>query len=299
MTDTHTPDKDADSESAYTEVIGERVRATRARRGMARKQLSAESNISERYLAQLEGGKANISIVLLHRLAKAMVVPLTDLLPGSDTRALPAELDALLGRLEPEQLNKAYRLLADHFEPRRRRLCGVALIGLRGGGKTTLGERIASELQVPFLRISEVVEDIAGMSLSEIMALGGQSSYRRMELEALDKTLEQHHFSIIEAGGSLVSEPETYQRLLQHFFTVWIQASPEEHMQRVIAQGDTRPIQGNRRAMDDLRRILIEREADYRKADYILSTSHRSIDNCFDELVSVALPYYQKYQNVN
>jgi len=275
----------------YTAAIGDRVRAIRARRGMARKELSSQSDISERYLAQVESGKANISIVLLQRLAGAMGVPLHDLLPGQGQRLLPASLLDFLHRLSPEQLDDAQQLLIERFGPRKTQQAGIALIGLRGGGKSHLGELLAAEFAVPFIRISDVVEQLGGMKVGEIMALGGQPAYRRLEREALEHVLEQHPLSIVEAGGSLVSEPETFQRLLGCYYTVWIQASPEEHMQRVVAQGDTRPMQGNTRAMDDLKRILIEREAEYRQADYILSTSGRGVIACFNELLDVCRPH--------
>ncbi|MEX0624630.1 helix-turn-helix transcriptional regulator [Saccharospirillum sp.] len=282
------------SEDRYTREIGDRVRAMRARRGMARKQLSEQSDISERYLAQLETGKANISIVLLHRLARAMVVPLTDLLPDAGDATLPQKLLDLLHRLSSDQQDQAFQLLSSHFDSQRDRHAGVALIGLRGGGKTHLGQMLADELKIPFVRISEKVEEIGGMTMSEIMALGGQAAYRRLESEALDTVMDEHSFCVLEAGGSLVSEPETYQRLLSSYFTVWLKARPEDHMNRVIAQGDTRPMQGNRRAMDDLKKILLEREADYRQADYTINTSDRNIHDCFNELLRVVRPHFNK-----
>ena len=277
--------------SDYTRAIGNRVRAIRARRGMPRKELSSQSDISERYLAQVEGGKANISIVLLQRLAGAMGVPLQELLPQQEQRQLPAPLQDLLNRLTPEQLDEAQALLSQHFGLGTSRQSGIALIGLRGGGKSRLGKMLGAEMGVPYVRIDGLIEQLAGMDIGEIMALGGQPAYRRFEREALEYAINEYPLSVVEAGGSLVSEPETFQRLLSSFYTVWIKASPEEHMQRVIDQGDTRPMQGNARAMDDLKRILIERDADYRQADYILDTSGHSVEESFDELLRVALPH--------
>lgn len=284
-------DRNESNGQDYTVAIGDRVRAIRARRGMARKELSSQSDISERYLAQVETGKANISIVLLQRLAGAMGVPLHDLLPGQEQRILPSALLDLLYRLTPSELDEAQTLLGQRFGPKKTQHAGIALIGLRGGGKSHLGELLASELAVPFIRISDIVEQMGGMKVGEIMALGGQPAYRRLEREALEYVMEQHPLSIIEAGGSLVSEPETFQRLLSCYYTVWIKATPDEHMRRVIAQGDTRPMQGNTRAMDDLKRILIEREAEYRQADYILDTSERSVLECFNELLKTCHPH--------
>lgn len=285
------------AEEQYTRQIGERVRATRARRGMARKQLSSQSDISERYLAQVESGKANISIVLLHRLARAMVVPLTDLLPDGGDIDFPHQLLDLLHRLTPKQQEETFDLVSHHFERQRTRNAGVALIGLRGGGKTHLGQLVADELKVPFVRISEVVEDIGGMTMSELMSLGGQAAYRRLEREALSQVQSDYPYCILEASGSLVSEPETYQSLLSSYYTIWLKANPEDHMDRVIAQGDTRPMRGNRRAMEDLKQILRERDADYRKADYTLNTSDRIIIDCFNELFKVVQPHYETYLN--
>lgn len=277
--------------SDYTLAIGNRVRAIRARRGMPRKELSTQSDISERYLAQIEGGKANISIVLLQRLAGAMGVPLQELLPQQEQRLIPASLQDLLNRLSVDQLDEAQQLLSQHFGLHKRQHRGVALIGLRGGGKSRLGKLLATEMSLPYVRIDGLIQQLAGMDIGEIMALGGQPAYRRFEREALEYVIDQHPLSVVEAGGSLVSEPETFQRLLSSFYTVWIKATPEEHMQRVVDQGDTRPMQGNARAMDDLKRILIERDADYRQADYILDTSAHTIEESFSELLHATRPH--------
>lgn len=274
--------------------IGDRVRIIRARRGIARKQLSSQSDVSERYLAQVESGKANISIVLLHRLARAMMVPVTDLLPSSDQPNLPKPLMELMQRLEPEQLDEALHLLGQHFEPQRRQRSGIALIGLRGAGKSSLGRCLADAFELPFIGISDVVEQLSGMKPSELIALGGQAAYRPLEREALEYVMAEYPLSVVEAGGSLVSEPDTFQRLLNNYYTVWLKASPDEHMQRVIKQGDMRPMQSSGRAMDDLKRILVEREVDYRKADYALNTSKRSIDECISELITVSTPMLKK-----
>ncbi|WP_133490737.1 helix-turn-helix transcriptional regulator [Alcanivorax sp. 24] len=276
----------------YMVTIGDRVRAIRARRGMARKELSSQSDISERYLAQIEGGKANISIMLLQRLAAAMGVPVQDILPQPEQQqVLSPPLRDLLDRLSPAQLDEAYQLLVRHFDVNKGQHRGVALIGLRGGGKSRLGQMLGERLNVPYIRLNGLIEQLAGMDIGEIMALGGQPAYRRFEREALEYVIEQDPLSVVEAGGSLVSEAETFQRLLSRFHTVWIKASPEEHMQRVIDQGDTRPMQGHTHAMDDLKRILVERDADYRRADAVLDTSHRSVEDSFAELLSMTRPY--------
>lgn len=276
----------------FSLAIGERVRAYRARRGIPRKHLSAQSGISERYLAQIETGKANISIELLQRLAQAMVVPIHGLLPTSGQQPLPASLSDLLQRLSPPQLDEAYQLLAQHFESPRTSQSGIALIGIRFGGKTTLGKLLATRLDIPFIRLSQVIEAQGGMKLGEVLELGGQRTYRRLERQALEHVIEQHPLSVLEVGGGLVTEPETFQRLLSRFYTVWLKASPDELMDRLMAAGDMRPLEGNnyKIAKEDLTRILTERDAEYRQADHILETTGRTIEDCFQELNSVGSP---------
>ncbi|MBB3191957.1 helix-turn-helix transcriptional regulator [Halomonas cerina] len=282
--DTPSPGQD------YAAVIGSRVRAIRARRGIPRKQLSAESGISERYLAQIETGKANISIELLQRLAQAMVVPIHGLLPDPAQQALPATLRDLLQRLSPTQLEEAQRLLAEHFAPRRACQSGIALIGIRCSGKTTLGERLAAQYDLPFIRLSQVIERQGGMRVGEILEMGGQRTYRRLEREALEQVIHEHPQSVLEAGGGLVTEPETFQHLLDHFYTVWLKAEPAELMRRLMAVGDMRPLEGNNydMALEDVTRILTERDEEYRQADLILDTTGRSVDDCFQELADAS-----------
>lgn len=280
------------ADPSFALSIGERVRAYRARRGIPRKHLSAQSGISERYLAQIETGKANISIELLQRLAQAMVVPLHGLLPTSGQQTLPASLNDLLQRLSPAQLEEAYQLLAEHFEPPRTRQSGIALIGIRFGGKTTLGSLLATRLDIPFIRLTQVIETQGGMKVGELLELGGQRTYRRLERQALEHVIDTYPQSILEVGGGLVTEPETFQRLLGRFYTIWLKASPDELMHRLIAAGDMRPLEGNNHkiAKEDLTRILTERDAEYRQADHILDTTGRTIEDCFQELTSVSKP---------
>ncbi|HXH03665.1 MAG TPA: helix-turn-helix transcriptional regulator [Candidatus Competibacteraceae bacterium] len=283
--------------SAYIAHIGERVRGLRARRGMTRKDLSKHSGISERYLAQVEGGEANISITLLWRIAQAMNVEFHELLPYNSKPAIQvAPLLAFLERLSPEQQKSAYSLLLKHFADAKGPVHGVALIGLRGAGKTTLGSLLAKEMSIPFLRLGEIIEKFAGMGVGEIFSLGGQQAYRRLEHQAVQHVIDNYDNVILEAGGSLVSEKETYDLLLTSFYTVWVRAQPEEHMSRVIAQGDFRPMAGNQEAMEDLRRILTEREPYYQAANYVLDTSGRSVEDCLQELVTKVRRYCCPWQ---
>jgi len=267
-------------EAAYLHQLGERIREARARRGMTRKMLARDSGVSERYLAQLETGHGNISIILLRQVAQAMSLPLADLVREGPEH--PVEFSLLvqsLARLEPAELAEARKLLANSFGAavaRERRL-RIALIGLRGAGKTTLGSRLSQELGVPFIELDREIERLSGMSLAALFDLYGQSAYRRYERRALESVIESHEAAVIATGGSLVSEPATFDLLLSACFTIWLKARPEEHMSRVMAQGDFRPMAENDAAMEDLRRILDGRAALYSKADVTLDTAGQSL----------------------
>lgn len=280
----------AEAHHDYLKVLGERVRNARARRGMTRKILARDSGVSERYLAQLESGLGNISIGLLRQVAQAMNMPITDLVREGPER--PIELTLLIQRLErlpPEELSGAVRLVAERFGADRNagRTSRIALIGLRGAGKTTLGRRLSERLRVPFVEMAEEIEELSGMSIDKIFDLSGQAGYRRYERRALERALESCPASVIASGGSMVSEPATYELLLNTCYTVWIKATPEEHMNRVVAQGDTRPMAGSDEAMDDLRRILEGRHQLYSKADAAVDTAGKSERDSVEELVAL------------
>lgn len=269
----HPPRDDAE----FLSYLGKRVREIRERRGMARKVLAREGDVSERYLAQLEAGEGNISIVLLRRVAVALGVSLVDLL-NEDKYAVEHHLiRRFLERLPEHRLEETVshlmRELGAQDATRKKR---VALIGLRGAGKSTMGQMLAAELRVPFVELDNEVERDAGMALSEVFMLYGQGGYRRIERRCLERVLENHEQAVLSAGGGIVSEAETYNLLLSHCFTVWIKAAPEEHMARVVAQGDFRPMQDNKGAMEDLRNILNAREPLYSKADVTVDTSGMS-----------------------
>jgi len=280
-----------DGSEAYLRQIGERVRNARARRGMTRKILARDSGVSERYLAQLESGQGNVSILLLRQIARAMGLPLADLTREGPDRAVEFTLARqLLERLSPEELAQAHGLLRTHFGQAMggERGSRLALIGLRGAGKTTLGRRLAERLGAPFLDMGAEIERDSGMSLSEIFSLSGQAAYRRLERRALERVLQSHERAVIETGGSIVSEPGTYELLLRACYTLWIKAAPEEHMSRVIAQGDYRPMAGNAEAMADLRSILAERDPLYAKADAVVDTTGQSEEESLSELLRAA-----------
>jgi len=284
----HRSESESD-QAAYLGLLGDRIRDGRARRGMTRKILARDSKVSERYLAQLETGLGNISILLLRQIARAMGLPLADLVREEPEG--PVELTLLiqtLGRLQPPELSQARKLLTDTFgtvvESERRQR--IALIGLRGAGKSTLGARLAKTKNVPFIELDREVERESGTTLSEVFDLYGQSAYRRYERRALENVIEHHHRAVIATGGSIVTEPATFDLLLSACFTVWLTAAPEEHMGRVVAQGDYRPMAENDEAMDDLRRILASRNALYAKADATVDTVGKTVDQCLRELTA-------------
>jgi len=273
---------------AYLRRLGERVRTLRNQRGMTRKALAGHAKVSERYLAQLEAGLGNGSIVLLRRISRAIGLPVTQLVnEGAEPPLDLVLLSQFLERLSPPALAEARDMLLRHFsEPsddaRRRR---IALIGLRGGGKSTLGALLAERLGVPFIELDREIEKRSGASLSEIFDMFGQETFRRAEREALDDVLRRHKDFVIATSGSIVTEPSTLELLLASCFTVWVRAEPEEHMKRVMAQGDMRPMAKSARAMEDLISILRSREPLYAKADVMLSTSNRTPEQNLAELL--------------
>jgi XRE family aerobic/anaerobic benzoate catabolism transcriptional regulator len=277
---------------AYLRRLGERVRTLRNQRGMTRKALAQHAKVSERYLAQLEAGLGNCSIVLLRRIACAIGLPVTQLVHEGAEPALDLVLlSQFLERLSPDMLVEARKLVTEHFsspsEDRRR----IALLGLRGGGKSTLGRLLAERLGVPFIELDREIERRSGATLSEIFDMFGQETFRRAEREALDDVLRQHRDFVIATSGSIVTEPGTMELLLSSCFTVWVRADPEEHMKRVMAQGDMRPMAKSARAMEDLVSILKSREPLYAKAEAALSTTGKTPEQNLVELLRmIAVP---------
>ncbi|GAC1572693.1 MAG: helix-turn-helix transcriptional regulator [Candidatus Elarobacter sp.] len=276
-------------DDAFLRLLGERVRELRARRGMTRRILAADSGVSERYLAQLEGGHGNVSVLLMRQLASALDVPLRRLVSDEPEGAVDFEHAVeLLRTLRPDRLAEARALLASTFgfgDPAARR-GRIALIGLRGAGKTTLGTLLAERLDAPFIELDREIERASGVSLATIFEFYGQAGFRRLERSCLDRVIDEHPRFVLATGGSLVSEPATFEHLLAACFTVWLHASPAEHMQRVVAQGDMRPMAGNRESMADLQRILAGREALYRRADVEVDTGGGSARDSLDALVA-------------
>ncbi|GIX25664.1 MAG: shikimate kinase [Caldimonas sp.] len=273
------------SKEPFLVALGERIRTVRARRGLTRKATAQAAGISERHLANLELGTGNASILILQQVAQALQCPLAELI-GDVTTSTPEWLlirELLEGRSEVE-LHRARLKLAELFGSggdRRSRLARIALIGLRGAGKSTLGKMLAEDLGYPFVELSREIEKVAGCSIVEIHSLYGTNAYRRYERRALEETIQIYPEVVIATPGGLVSEPSTFNLLLTHCYTIWLQAEPEDHMKRVVAQGDFRPMSGSKEAMDDLKRILAGRAAFYAKADLSYNTSGHSLEASF------------------
>jgi XRE family aerobic/anaerobic benzoate catabolism transcriptional regulator len=280
------PRGSADEE--FLAELGARVRRIRALRGMSRKVLAEASDISERYIAQLETGMGNVSVLLLRRVAKAAGVTLDDLI--GDAPGQMAAIRDLLHTASADAIERAKAVLRgeDAVTPYRPRVVDrVALIGLRGAGKSTLGRLAAKRLRWKFMELNREVEREGGFSMAEIFRLYGQEGYRRLELKALRKICARREPMILATGGGIVSEPASFELLLSSFFTIWLKAAPEEHMARVRQQGDLRPMANERAAMDELRTILSTREPFYARAAAVIDTSGRPIDGGAREIVAV------------
>jgi XRE family transcriptional regulator, aerobic/anaerobic benzoate catabolism transcriptional regulator len=291
-----TPTEDeAEAKNPFLVALGERVRALRARRGMTRKALALAADVSERHLANLEYGIGNASILVLLQVAGALQCSLAEL-TGDVTTSSPEWLlirellehrdEATLKRVREaigQQLGTGggNGLVAGRAVARSTR---VALVGLRGAGKSTLGAMLAEDLGYPFVELSREIEKFAGCSVSEIQGLYGQNAYRRYERRALEEAIQIYPEAVIATPGGLVSDPATFNLLLAHCTTVWLKASPEDHMKRVLAQGDLRPMAASREAMDDLKGILAGRAAFYSKAELQLDTSEQDLQAGFNLL---------------
>lgn len=266
-------------------ALGDRVRSLRARRGMTRKAVAQAAEVSERHLANLEYGEGNVSILLLQQVAQALQSPLAELL-GDETTLSPEWMlirELLHGRSEAV-LRQAHTALADLLgtgsSTGPRSHC-VALIGLRGAGKSTLGQLLADDLGYPFVELSREIEKFAGCSVSEIQGLYGQNAYRRYERRAVEEAIQIYPEAVLATPGGIVSDAATFNLLLGHCTTVWLQADPEDHMNRVRAQGDLRPMAANPEAMEDLKTILAGRSAFYAKAQVRVNTSDQPLPQTF------------------
>lgn len=276
---------EAPADEKFVALVGERVRKARERKGITRKTLSELSHVSQRYLAQLEAGEGNISIALLFRVAGALGHRVEWLVSEDDPWASEARQVASLYASAPAAERQRVMQILNPEQPTQLRGQRICLIGLRGAGKSTLGRLLSESLHVPFMELNADIEEQSGMPVGEVMALYGQEGYRRLERQALERIVARTDCVVLAAAGGVVAEPETFNFLLRHFHTVWLKAAPEDHMTRVRGQGDDRPMAGNPKAMEDLNFILRSREALYGRAETVVDTSGKSLQDSRADLV--------------
>ncbi|HEY4038127.1 MAG TPA: helix-turn-helix transcriptional regulator [Burkholderiaceae bacterium] len=275
----------AEAKNPHLVALGERVRGLRARRGLTRKTLAQAADISERYLANLEYGIGNASILVLQQVAAALRYPLAELI-GDVTTSSP---EWLLIREQLEHCDEttlrrvrvAVGELLGTGGSNEQRSSRIALVGLRGAGKSTLGRMLAEDLGFPFVELSREIEKLAGCSVAEIQGLYGMNAYRRYERRALEEVIQIYPEAVIATPGGLVSDPASFNELLAHCTTVWLHAHPQDHIQRVTAQGDLRPMGGSAEAIEDLKQILAARSPFYAKAEFRLDTSSQALEPTF------------------
>ena len=281
--------KNIEKEKLLLDELGFIIRKYRSQRGLSRQMLATKSNISLRYLAQLEGGSGNPSITILKNIAYALNITLENLLFANSYKDEKVDyIKKKIDHYEKHQITALLELI-DNIDKKKTIKINknkIALIGLRGAGKSTLGNMYSKEFKIPIYEITKEIEKIGGMNINEIIEFGGQGMYRRLEYTAIHNLYKKNKKVIILTGGSVVSEKETFNFLLKNFYTVWIKASPKEHMKRVIKQGDLRPISSNPKAMEDLNNILKERQHLYSKASKIVNTENKDKIFSYKDLVS-------------
>jgi len=288
------PDIPQQQTDGFAAEVGRLVRLGRAKRGMTRRQLAEGAGASERYLAQIEGGQGNPSVAMLKSIAEALELPVIELLPRSNSRAAAVtRIVDLLGRLPQSDLPA----IAEWIEARVTRQTGddrarrIALVGLRGAGKSTLGQRLAKEFGCPFIELDRLVEQEYGARIPDLIEIAGVATFRRYERACLERVIAANEAAVIATAGGIVANAETYGFLLRHTHTVWLKARPDDHMGRVMQQGDFRPMAQNREAMADLVAILDARSPDYARADAELDTSGDSVEQSFAKLATIAARY--------
>ncbi|MBY5934593.1 helix-turn-helix transcriptional regulator [Tateyamaria omphalii] len=271
--------------------LATRVRAARDALGLPRRELSERSGVSPRYLAQLEAGEGNISVILLERVATALNLRIEDLLSEAPPMHGDVARVARLYQAAPAQVQGRVRALLAPQNPLALRAQRICLVGLRGAGKSTLGRMAAAKLKIPFVELNEEIEAEAGMPLSEVMALYGQDGYRALEAEAVARVVDRHDKLILAVAGGIVGDEAAYDMLLERFHTVWIRTSPGEHMARVRAQGDLRPMEGNPVAMEQLKALLSHRTPAYERAMAQVDTAAKPVSTSLNELLAIIAKY--------
>lgn len=271
--------------SPFLKLVGDRVRDARSRKNISRKTLSEISGVSQRYLAQLETGTGNISIILLRRVAEALDYKIEWLVGEEDPYSSDIlSMFSLFKQATADQRMKVLEILEpEHPDLQRSRR--VAFIGLRGAGKSTLGRLTAEKTSLPFLELNEEIEQASGMPVNEVIALYGQEGYRRLEKQSVERIVATHDSIILAVAGGIVSEPDTFNYLLRYYHTIWLKAEPTDHMTRVRGQGDERPMAGNPEAMEELRNILTSREALYSRAEIEINTSGSTLEKTLDDVM--------------
>jgi XRE family aerobic/anaerobic benzoate catabolism transcriptional regulator len=287
VTPTADTDTDTQKTARFLNLVGQRVRNARQKKGMSRRVLAERSGVSQRYLAQLETGQGNISIGLLLRVAQALEFGIEWLVsPDDPWQSDTARAMILFQRATQKQRQDVLQVLQPS-NPSERKANRIALIGLRGAGKSTLGARLANHLNSPFLELNHEIEQSGGMPVNEVIALYGQEGYRLLEHQAVERIVATHDTLILAVAGGIAAQSDTFNYLLDHYHTVWLYATPEDHMNRVRAQGDERPMAGNPDAMKELRNILASREEQYKRADAQVDTSNATEDESLSALLDV------------
>ncbi len=300
----HTDTENSSDSAATTEDknpyligLGQRVGALRARRGMTRKALATAAQVSERHLANMEYGLGNASVLVLLQVAKALQCTLAELL-GDVSTCSPDWLmiREMLEQCDAPTLHRVRIAIGELLGTggaAHERSTRVALVGLRGAGKSTLGQMLAEDLGYPFVELSREIEKLAGCSVAEIQALYGTNAYRRYERRALEESIQIYPEAVIATPGGLVSDPASFSLLLAHCSTLWLQADPADHLRRVTAQGDLRPMAASKEALQDLKNILDGRQSFYSKAQFAVNTSAQDLEATFELLRATVRGYLQ------
>lgn len=261
--------------------VGRRLRARRQARGLTVKALAAESGLSQRYVISAEHGDANLSLEKLRQLAAALEVPMAWFV-SSGTRG---EIDGLLIDRSPAELAEIATWLRRRYGRQQRPI--VALLGVRGAGKSAVGQGLARRLGLPFIELDERVEAVADLSLAEVFAVHGEDYYRRLEHTALTALVNEGQPAVVATGGGIVTHAENYARLREAATTVWLKAAPEDHWDRVIQQGDRRPMRDHPHAMAELRALLAARAPLYEQADIIVDTHGQALAAVIDDVAGL------------
>ncbi len=292
------PDRALNSDDRFLIGLGAKVRRLRLRRKMSRRELAETSGVSQRYLARLEAGDGNVSINLLRAIAAALEVTSGFLVSDDADSADEAAIVARLYRMAGTEPRSRVREILDHCRYSAQRQQRIALIGLRGAGKSTLGRMLADHMTVPFIELNSEISKASAMKVNDLIALYGRESYRQLERQSVERVASQHSSVVLAVAGGIVAQSETFQLLLERFHTIWLKASPDDHMERVRAQGDFRPMAGNPAAMSELKAILIGRETLYERAGSMIDTSGQALEESFRTLRAAVsrLPLHEDEQ---